>query len=83
MNLDNVYYCKECDRFTDVNYLRDKIDKSQRPKSYCYKCCKEFPLIRVSDEFADTEITIACKTHKTYHKKYPQDETCVSGLFEL
>ena len=38
---DRVYYCKKCDRFTDVFYVYDKVDTGGRPKSYCYKCSDE------------------------------------------
>lgn len=38
-----IYYCAECDRYTDVFFLFDKI-RGERPKSYCYKCNREFPL---------------------------------------
>ena len=34
-----VYYCKKCDRFTDVRYISDK--QGGRYKSYCYKCSNE------------------------------------------
>lgn len=50
MDLGNVYYCVKCNRFTDVNYLRDKVNKTQRIKAYCYLCNNEFPLERVSDK---------------------------------
>ena len=34
-----IYYCRKCDRFTDVRYLSDK--EGGRYKSYCYKCADE------------------------------------------
>lgn len=34
-----VYYCKKCDRFTDVRYLQDRF--KDRVKAYCYKCGEE------------------------------------------
>ncbi|MEK6884243.1 MAG: hypothetical protein AABY22_31725 [Nanoarchaeota archaeon] len=37
--LFSVYYCRKCDRFTDVNYVADKF--GGRKKSYCYKCSEE------------------------------------------
>ena len=37
--LYRVYYCQKCDRFTDVEYIRDK--HNSRPKSFCYKCGDE------------------------------------------
>lgn len=37
--LPRVYYCKKCDRYTDVRYLKDK--KGDREKSYCYNCSEE------------------------------------------
>ena len=39
MNFPKVYYCKKCDRFTDVRYIADKL--GGRNKSYCYKCSDE------------------------------------------
>ncbi len=40
MELTKVYYCKFCDRYTDVRYLSDK-KKGERHKSYCYRCSEE------------------------------------------
>lgn len=37
--LMQVYYCKRCEVFTDVNYISDKF--GGRKKSYCYKCSNE------------------------------------------
>ena len=37
--LFRVYYCKKCDRFTDVKYVSDRF--GGRNKSYCYKCAEE------------------------------------------
>lgn len=34
-----IYYCKKCDRYTDVRYISDK--QGGRNKSYCYKCSDE------------------------------------------
>jgi hypothetical protein len=40
MNEDNrIYYCKHCDRYTDVYYTHDK--HGGRPKSTCYRCGEE------------------------------------------
>ena len=38
-NLPVIYFCKKCNRYTDVRYLQDK--QGDRPKSYCYKCHDE------------------------------------------
>ena len=38
-NLPIVYYCKRCDRFTDVRYVTDIF--GGRNKSYCYNCGEE------------------------------------------
>lgn len=37
--LPKVYYCRKCDRYTDVRYVMDR--DGGRPKSYCYKCNSE------------------------------------------
>ena len=39
MTLPLIYYCKRCDRYTDVRYISDK--DGGRNKSYCYKCSSE------------------------------------------
>lgn len=41
-----VYWCKKCDRFTDVRFLSE-TKKGERPKSYCYKCHQEIYMERV------------------------------------
>ena len=35
-----IYYCKHCNRYTDVRFLFDK-GRGDRFKSYCYKCGRE------------------------------------------
>ena len=40
--LPRVYFCKKCNRYTDVAYVSDK--DGGRPKSYCYKCADEMLL---------------------------------------
>lgn len=51
-DLPKIYYCKKCDRFTDVNYVADK--QSGRPKSYCYKCGDEMlQPIRLEKDLAE------------------------------
>jgi hypothetical protein len=40
MSLPQVYYCKRCNRYTDVHYALDK-GLSNRKKSMCYKCGEE------------------------------------------
>lgn len=40
--LPKIYYCKKCDRYTDVRYISDKA--GGRKKSYCYKCYNEAEL---------------------------------------
>jgi NAD-dependent SIR2 family protein deacetylase len=37
--LPKIYYCRKCDRYTDVRYTHDKL--GGRPKSKCYKCGEE------------------------------------------
>lgn len=37
--MTRIYYCKKCDRYTDIWYVADK--DGGRPKSYCYKCGNE------------------------------------------
>lgn len=38
--MSTIYYCKKCDRYTDVRFISDR--DGGRNKSYCYKCGDEF-----------------------------------------